>query len=73
MARFDPADLLYEESGQELALFLQDRITLGAALTLTAGLRWEGQWNPDSPQPNPRFPETAVIPDDLAMWQPRLG
>ena len=73
VARNDPADLLYEETGQELALYLQDRLTLGSDLTLTGGLRWEGQWNPDSPHPNPRFPETAVIPDDLAMWQPRLG
>lgn len=73
VARNDPSDLLYEATGQELALFVQDRLELGSRLTLTAGLRWEGQWNPDPPNPNPLFPETSVIPDDLRMWQPRLG
>jgi hypothetical protein len=41
--------------------------------TWTAGLRWEGQWNPQPPRPNPAIPETAFIPKDLGQWQPRLG
>lgn len=57
----------------ELAFFVQDRVKLSQALTLTAGLRWEGQWNPQPPRPNPALRETTFIPNDLAMWQPRLG
>jgi hypothetical protein len=34
-------------------------------LTITAGMRFDAQWNL---QPN-----TAEIPNDLAQWQPRLG
>jgi hypothetical protein len=34
-------------------------------LTLNAGLRWQGQWNPKQ--------GSVVIPNDLAQWQPRLG
>lgn len=58
---------------QELALFAQDRINLSRSLTLTAGLRWEGQWNPQPVRPNPALRETTFIPNDLKMWQPRLG
>jgi hypothetical protein len=36
-------------------------------------VRWEGQWNPQPKRPNPAIPQTAVIPNDLNMWQPRLG
>ena len=73
VAGFDAADLVFDGSGQEAALFIQDRITLGARVTLNAGLRWEGQWNPQPTRPNPAIPESAVIPNDLTMWQPRLG
>ncbi len=58
---------------QELAFFVQDRVKLASSLTLTAGLRWEGQWNPQPPRPNPLLKETTFIPNDLEMWQPRLG
>ncbi len=70
---FDPDNLFYEAAQQELAFFAQDKIALGARVTVNAGLRWEGQWNPDPPRPNPAFVETSRIPDDLKMWQPRLG
>ncbi len=58
---------------KELAFFAQDRIKLSQSLTLTAGLRWEGQWNPQPPRPNAALKETTFIPNDLEMWQPRLG
>lgn len=57
----------------ELAFFVQDRVKLGQSLTLTAGLRWEGQWNSQPPRPNAALPQTTYIPNDLEMWQPRLG
>ena len=66
-------DLIYRGTQKELAFFANDRIAISRTVTLTAGLRWEGQWNPVPPKPNPAIPETALIPNDLNMWQPRLG
>jgi hypothetical protein len=66
-------ELTFRGTGQELALFLNDKWNVSKTLTLSAGLRWEGQWNPQPTRPNPAFPQTAVIPNDLAQWQPRLG
>ena len=37
------------------------------------GLRWEAQINPQPKKPNPLFPQTARIPNDLKQWQPRVG
>jgi len=68
-----PEDLIYHGTQKELAFFANDRFALSRTVTLTAGLRWEGQWNPVPPKPNPAIPETALIPNDLNMWQPRLG
>ena len=42
-------------------------------MTLTAGLRWDGQWNPQPSHPNAAIPQTTFIPNDLTQWQPRLG
>ncbi len=67
-------DLIVARGDQsEFALFVQDRVKLGRSLTLTAGLRWEGQWNPQPTRPNNALPQTTFIPNDLKMWQPRLG
>ena len=68
-----PSQIVAKGSQQELAFFAQDRVKLSRSLTLTAGLRWEGQWNPQPPNPNPALKETTFIPNDLKMWQPRLG
>ncbi len=68
-----PADLIYHGTQKELAFFANDRFALSRTLTLTLGLRWEGQWNPQPPKPNPAIPKTALIPNDLNMWQPRFG
>ena len=40
---------------------------------MTAGLRWDAQWNPQPTHPNPAIPQTTYIPNDLSQWQPRLG
>jgi len=69
----NPEDQYYEATQRELALFVQDRWALSSQVTVTAGLRWEGQWNPQPANPNPAIPETTRIPNDLGMWQPRLG
>lgn len=70
---FGPEDLIFHGTTKELALFVNDRFRLGQAVTATLGLRWEGQWNPQPTRPNLAIPETALIPNDLQMWQPRLG
>jgi hypothetical protein len=68
-----PDALLFTGTQRELAFFAQDKISLGRSLSLSAGLRWEGQWNPQPTHPNPAISYTARIPDDTKMWQPRLG
>lgn len=70
---FGPQDLIFHGTQKELALFANDRFSLGQTVTATLGLRWEGQWNPQPTRPNPAIPETALIPNDTRMWQPRLG
>jgi hypothetical protein len=68
----------------EPAFFVQDRWQLRPNLTLSYGLRWEGQIEPDPITPpsqvfyaafigKPGFPSNGKIPSDLSMWQPRLG
>lgn len=68
-----PEELTFRGTGQEMALFVSDKWNASRQLTVTAGLRWEGQWNPQPTRPNPAFPQTARIPNDLGQWQPRLG
>ena len=63
----------FDDVMRELAFHVQDRVMLHRRLTLTAGLRWEGQFNPQPIEPNPAIPETTSIPNDLNQWQPRLG
>ena len=70
---FNPDSSFFQGRQREIAVYLQDKISLGAAVTATVGLRWEGQWNPQPTNPNPAIPETAFIPNDLKMWQPRGG
>jgi len=70
---FDPAEALFTGRQREVAAFVQDKMSLGDNITATAGLRWEGQWNPQPARPNPAIPQTGYIPDDLKQWQPRAG
>jgi len=69
----NPDDLIYRGTMREFALFAQDKINVSQQLTINAGLRWEGQYNPQPENPNPAFPQTALIPNDLSQFQPRLG
>jgi hypothetical protein len=64
---------LYSGAVCEFGLYVNAKYTVNEKLTLTAGLRWDAQWNPQPPNPNPFIPLTTQIPSDLNQWQPRLG
>ncbi|QHN04339.1 TonB-dependent receptor [Granulicella sp. WH15] len=70
---FALGDTRYRGSVREFSLYGNGRFTLTRKLTLTAGLRWASQFNPQPQNPNPAIPVTAHIPSDLSLWQPRLG
>jgi hypothetical protein len=67
------------ESGQfectvnEIALYVQDKWQPTDRLTIDAGLRWEGTFNPNPPDTNPLFPLTGQLYDDTNNWAPRFG
>ncbi|HZD95335.1 MAG TPA: TonB-dependent receptor, partial [Candidatus Sulfotelmatobacter sp.] len=69
----DPNSLIYDATQHEVGVFVQDKFLLMKNLMINAGFRWDGQWNPQPLNPNPAFPQIQRIPNDLAMWQPRLG
>ncbi len=60
---FVVGDTRYQGSVRMLGVFAQGRIPLGRQVTLTAGLRWDAQFNP----------QLTPVPDDLRQVQPRLG
>ncbi len=70
---FIVGDGFYDGSVREFGLYADAKVPINAKLTLTAGLRWDAQWNPQPNHPNLAIPSTAHIPNDLAQWQPRLG
>jgi hypothetical protein len=63
----------YSGSVRGLGLFANGKLPLGKDVTLTAGLRWDAQWNPQPEHPNAAITQTQKIPTDLAQWQPRVG
>ena len=64
---------VYSGAVRELGMYVNAKLTVTDKLTVTAGLRWDAQWNPQPPDPNPSIPLTTTIPSDLNQWQPRLG
>lgn len=68
----------------EPGIYVQDNWQARQNLTINAGLRWEGQYQPDTITPpqdarygqflnDPRFPSDGKIPDLTDGWQPRVG
>lgn len=68
-----PEVLIYTGVVQEYAFFVQDKIKVTKDLKFNLGLRYEAQINPQPRNPNPAFPQTALIPNDKNQWQPRTG
>ena len=64
---------VYSGAVKDLGFYIDTKLPLTKSLTVTAGLRWEGQWNPQPSNPNPSIGPTTAIPNDLSQWQPRLG
>ncbi len=73
---------------KEPAVFIQDKWQPLSNLTVSFGLRWEAQIEPDPITPpdqvffskligttskGQEFPSDGKLPSDYSMWQPRLG
>jgi len=74
----------YQATVNDLGLYANVRVALRPSLFLTAGLRWEGQWNPQRPASVTSIAPIILpsfggaisiqsIPNDLKQWQPRVG
>jgi hypothetical protein len=70
---FATGDTLFQGAVRQFGIYASSNFPLTKTLTITAGLRWDAQWNPQPDRPNPAIPQTTTIPDDLMQWQPRLG
>ncbi len=70
---FYAGDPYYHGAVKELGFYVDSKLPVTKKLTVTAGLRWDGQWNPQPAHANPAISQTTSIPNDLSQWQPRLG
>ena len=70
---FVVGDPYYDGAVKSFGLYADAKLALTKTLTVTAGLRWDAQWNPQPTHPNPTIPSTTHIPSDVNQWQPRLG
>ncbi len=60
----------------QVALYAQEEWRARPTLTISPGLRYDAQFNPDYPTatvPRNRYPGATAIPDDTRMLAPRLG
>jgi hypothetical protein len=62
---FITGNAIYDGAVRESAFYLTDRWSASRRVTINAGVRWQGQWNPKQ--------GSAEVPNDLTQWQPRLG
>lgn len=70
---FLTGDIRYRGTVSLLGFYLNARLALAPRLFLTAGLRWDAQWNPQPPAANAAVNITQRVASDLTQWQPRLG
>ena len=60
----------------ELGIYIQDEWRILPGVTLSPGLRYEAQFNPNylpATAPQYRFPLASSIPNDTKMFAPRIG
>jgi hypothetical protein len=70
-------------TNDEFSLFVQDSWRVRPNITFNYGLRWDAQLMPETIDPqltaygrfldDPAFPSDGDIPNQLDMWQPRVG
>ena len=70
---FITSGVRYSGTVAELAFYANLHTKLRPNLSLTTGLRWAGQWNPQPGAGNPALTVTQHTPDDLSQWQPRVA
>ena len=70
---FVAGDTRYHATVSLFGIYGNLRTALRPNLFLTAGLRWDAQFNPQPPHPNATLAHTTRIPNDLRAFQPRLG
>lgn len=70
---FITGNVRYSGTPTEVAFYTTLRTKLRPNLSLTTGLRWAGQWNPQPVTVDPALAVTQHIPNDLSQWQPRAG
>jgi hypothetical protein len=63
----------YQGTVNEFGLFANAHLELNKNLTLTTGLRWGAQRNPEPAPTNTKIVQTTRVPNDVDEWQPRLG
>lgn len=66
-------DGAFEAVQKDIAGFIQDTWKVHRRVTLTGGLRYEAELQPQPNAPNPLLPQTGSIRSDKKEWQPRLG
>ena len=70
---FITGNVRYSGTVTDLAFYANLRTKLRPNVSLTTGLRWAGQWNPQPGTTNPAVAVTQHIPNDLSQWQPRAA
>jgi hypothetical protein len=70
---FVTGDTRYSGTVALLGFYANEKLELRHHLSLTAGLRWAGQWNPQPEHSNPTITQTQRVPNDFGQWQPRAG
>lgn len=66
-------DAVFQGAVRQVGFYARSNMKFSKTVSLTAGVRWDGQWNPQPSRPNPLLAQTSHIPSDPAQWQPRAG
>ncbi|HYX53779.1 MAG TPA: carboxypeptidase regulatory-like domain-containing protein [Candidatus Limnocylindrales bacterium] len=70
---FITGDPVFRGSERQFGLYASFKFNPVKSLAITAGMRWDAQWNPQPPNPNFALAGTQSVPGDFGQLQPRLG